>query len=34
MVLEMLAGDELATGDLEVVRATGYLARSWYRFTH
>ena len=32
MVLEMLAGDELAPGDPEVVRATGYLARSWYRF--
>jgi hypothetical protein len=32
MVLEMFAGDELAPGDPDVVRATGYLARSWYRF--
>lgn len=32
MVAEMLAGDELAPGDPDVTRATGYLARSWYRF--
>jgi hypothetical protein len=29
MVLEMLAGDELAPGDPDVARATGYLARSF-----
>lgn len=32
MILEMLAGDELAPGDPQISRATGYLARSWYRF--
>ncbi|MEE3373288.1 MAG: DUF1553 domain-containing protein [Planctomycetota bacterium] len=32
MVMEMLAGDELAPGDRGVVRATGYLGRSWYKF--
>jgi len=32
MVQEMLAGDELAPNDLSTLRATGYLARSWYRF--
>jgi len=32
MVVEMLAGDEVAPGDEETVRATGYLARSWYKF--
>ncbi|MCI0620841.1 MAG: DUF1553 domain-containing protein [Acidobacteria bacterium] len=32
MVLEMLAGDELAPTDLSTLRATGYLARTWYRF--
>ncbi|MEW5979005.1 MAG: DUF1553 domain-containing protein [Acidobacteriota bacterium] len=32
MVMEMLAGDELAPSDPKVNRATGYLARSWYRF--
>ncbi len=32
MVLEMLAGDELAPDDLNTLRATGYLARTWYRF--
>jgi hypothetical protein len=32
MVLEMLAGDELAPDDPEVVRGTGYLARSWYLY--
>lgn len=31
MVREMLAGDEIAPGDPKVVRATGYLARSWYK---
>ena len=32
MVMEMLAGDELAPTDPQTLRATGYLARSWYRF--
>ncbi len=32
MVLEMFAGDELAPDDPDTVRATGYLARSWYMF--
>ncbi|HYM12634.1 MAG TPA: DUF1549 domain-containing protein, partial [Bryobacterales bacterium] len=34
MIEEMLAGDELAPGDPNVVRATGYLARNWYMFNH
>ena len=29
MVVEMLAGDELAPDDPDVVRATGFLARNW-----
>jgi hypothetical protein len=32
MVQEMLAADELAPSDQEALRATGYLARSWYKF--
>jgi hypothetical protein len=32
MIVEMLAGDELAPNDPNVVRATGYLARNWYMF--
>ncbi|WP_442505387.1 PSD1 and planctomycete cytochrome C domain-containing protein [Novipirellula sp. SH528] len=32
MVLEMLAGDELAPDDPDVVRATGFLARNYYLF--
>jgi mono/diheme cytochrome c family protein len=32
MVLEMLAGDELAPGDWDVQRAGGYLGRSFYVF--
>ena len=32
MVQEMLAADELAPGDAQALRATGYLARNWYRF--
>ena len=32
MVIEMLAGDEVAPTDPKVLRATGYLARSWYKF--
>src|SRR4051794_13171300 len=32
MVMEMLAGDELAPADPQTLRATGYLVRSWYKF--
>ncbi|HEX8912307.1 MAG TPA: DUF1549 domain-containing protein, partial [Humisphaera sp.] len=32
MVREMLAADELCPDDLDAQRATGYLARSWYKF--
>jgi mono/diheme cytochrome c family protein len=32
MIMEMLAGDEIAPTDPQTLRATGYLARSWYRF--
>jgi mono/diheme cytochrome c family protein len=32
MILEMLAGDEIAPSDPKTLRATGYLARSWYLF--
>jgi hypothetical protein len=32
MVVEMLAGDEIAATDPKVLRATGYLARNWYMF--
>ncbi len=32
MIREMLAGDELAPTDPKVLRATGYLARSYYKF--
>ncbi|HUR54008.1 MAG TPA: DUF1553 domain-containing protein, partial [Gemmataceae bacterium] len=32
MVVEMLAGDEIAPGDPDTLRATGYLARNWYKF--
>lgn len=32
MVTEMLAGDELAPADRDTLRATGYLARNWYKF--
>jgi len=32
MVAEMLAGDELAPGDPNVVRATGFIGRNWYKF--
>lgn len=32
MIREMLAGDEIAPGDLDTLRATGYLARNWYKF--
>jgi mono/diheme cytochrome c family protein len=32
MITEMLAGDELAPGDPQTVRATGFLVRNWYKF--
>jgi hypothetical protein len=32
MVVEMLAGDEVAPADRDTLRATGYLARNWYKF--
>jgi hypothetical protein len=32
MILEMLAADGLAPGDDDAIRATGFLARSWYKF--
>jgi hypothetical protein len=32
MIREMLAGDELAPADPNTLRATGYLARNWYKF--
>ena len=32
MIVEMLAGDEVAPTDPAIVRATGFLGRNWYRF--
>ena len=32
MITDMLAGDELVPDDPQTLRATGYLARNWYRF--
>ncbi len=32
MLVEMLAGDELAPGDPATLRATGFLVRNWHRF--
>ena len=32
MALEMLAGDELAPNDPATLRATGFLARNWFKF--
>jgi mono/diheme cytochrome c family protein len=32
MVVEMLAGDELAPANPDVLRATGFLGRNWYKF--
>ena len=32
MIIEMLAGDELEPGNPDVVRATGFLGRNWYKF--
>lgn len=33
MIVEMLAGDEIAPGDPQTIRATGYLVRNWYKFS-
>ncbi len=33
MILEMLAGDEIAPGDPDTLRATGFLARNWQKFS-
>ena len=32
MVVEMLAADEAAPNDLDAARATGFMARNWYKF--
>ena len=32
MIVEMLAGDEIAPDDPEVVAATGFIGRNWYKF--
>ncbi|HUY92299.1 MAG TPA: PSD1 and planctomycete cytochrome C domain-containing protein [Pirellulales bacterium] len=32
MIVEMLAGDELAPDDPATLRATGFLARNWFKF--
>jgi len=32
MIVEMVAGDEVAPDDPQTLRATGYLARNWYKF--
>lgn len=32
MVVEMLAGDEVAPNDPEALRATGFIGRNWYKF--
>jgi hypothetical protein len=32
MIVEMLAADEAASDDLDALRATGFLARNWYKF--
>ncbi|MDA0835320.1 MAG: DUF1553 domain-containing protein [Planctomycetota bacterium] len=32
MIHEMLAGDEIEPGNPEVIRATGFLGRNWYKF--
>ena len=32
MIVEMIAGDELAPTDPKVLRATGFLGRNWYKF--
>jgi hypothetical protein len=33
MILEMLAGDEIAPEDPDILRATGFLARNWQKFS-
>jgi len=33
MILEMLAGDEIAPDDPDTIRATGFLARNWQKFS-
>jgi hypothetical protein len=33
MVLEMLAGDEIALGDPEALAATGFLVRNWFKLS-
>jgi len=33
MIREMIAGDEIAPADTQILRATGYLARNWYLFS-
>ncbi len=32
MIVEMLAGDEIAPDDPDVVAATGFMGRNWYKF--
>ncbi len=32
MIVEMLAGDELEPKNADIVRATGFLGRNWYKF--
>lgn len=32
MIVQMLAGDELAPANPDIVRATGFLGRNWYKF--
>ncbi|MSR56978.1 MAG: DUF1553 domain-containing protein [Planctomycetaceae bacterium] len=32
MIVEMLAGDEIAPSDPQTIRATGFLVRNWYKF--
>ncbi|MBT4868366.1 MAG: DUF1549 domain-containing protein, partial [Planctomycetaceae bacterium] len=32
LIVEMIAGDELAPTDPKVLRATGFLGRNWYKF--
>ena len=32
MIIEMLAGDEIAPGDPKILPATGFVARNWYKF--
>lgn len=32
MIVEMLAGDEVAPADPDTLRATGFLGRNWYKF--